>query len=146
MIFLSSACQDICISIIFSTLLKIMYCFRYYHYGDISRYVKIFTTIFITLEEEMRYVYVITYLQYKSQKQKQQNQTQNNISKTVYMHKHRTLVEIPIIVFCISKNFSSTILSTEAESSVSFYICQLVKSQLSQRRISCFLFTPFKKI
>lgn len=49
------------------TLLKIM--FRYYHHSDISRYIKIFTTIFITLEEEMGYV--ITYLQHKkTQKQK----------------------------------------------------------------------------
>lgn len=43
------------------TLLKIV--FRYYHHSDISRYIKIFTTIFITLEEEMGYV--ITYLQHK---------------------------------------------------------------------------------
>lgn len=57
------ACQHICIGMIFSTLLKIMYCFRYYHYSDISRYIKIFTTIFIILEEEMGYM--ITYLQYK---------------------------------------------------------------------------------
>lgn len=38
-------------------------------HSDISRYIKIFTTIFITLEEEMGYV--ITYLQHKNpQKQK----------------------------------------------------------------------------
>lgn len=48
------------------------------------------------------------------------------------MHKHRKWVEIPIIVFCISINFSSTILSTEAESSISFYICQLVESTESK--------------
>lgn len=64
---LSSVCQHICIGMIFSTLLKIMYCFRDYHYSDISRYIKIFTTTFM-LEEEMGYV--VTYLQYKKQKQK----------------------------------------------------------------------------
>lgn len=50
---LSSACQHICIGMIFSTLLKIMYCFLYYCYSDISKYIKISTTIFIILEEEM---------------------------------------------------------------------------------------------
>lgn len=62
---LRSICQHICIGTIFSTLLKIMRCFRYYHYSDISRYIiKIFTAIFIILEEEMGYM--ITYLQYKN--------------------------------------------------------------------------------
>lgn len=60
---LSYVCRHICIGMILSTLLKIIYCFRYYRYSDISRYIKIFTTIFIILEEEMGYV--ITYLQYK---------------------------------------------------------------------------------
>lgn len=124
-----------------------MYCFRYYHYSDIGRHIKIFTTIFSTLEEEM--VYMITYLQYKKPESKiaklDMKKIPVDISKTVYMHKHRNLTEIAIIVFCISTNFSSTILSTEAESSISCYICQPVKSQLSQRRIGCFLLTSLKK-
>lgn len=67
---LSSACQHICLGMIF-TLLKIMRWFRYYHHSDIIRYIKIFTTIFITLEEEMGYV--ITYLQHKKTKPRSKN-------------------------------------------------------------------------
>ena len=47
--------------------------------------------------------YVVTYLQYKKTETKiaklDMKNTNKKVSKTVYMHKHRKLVEIPIIVF-----------------------------------------------
>lgn len=47
--------------------------------------------------------YVVTYLQYKKKNRnknsKMRHEKYKKVSKTVYMHKHRKLVEIPIIVF-----------------------------------------------